>query len=112
MWLLCNFICWHATITCVFRILYDGPVYNLVLLSSVTSSLMFRDLDGVTETGETSVPLLFIDTAGCDLRELDTPDEESKGNEGTLTFSQANTTIHDIHSPSLISPIHVTMLMG
>lgn len=73
---------------------------------------MFRDLDGVTETGETSVPLLFIDTAGCDLRELDTPDEESKGNEGTLTFSQANTTIRDIRSPSLISPIHVTMLMG
>ena len=73
---------------------------------------MFRDLDGVTETGETSVPLLFIDTAGCDLRELDTPDEESKGNEGTLTFSQASTTIRDIRSPSLISPVHVTMLMG
>ena len=57
--------------------------------SFVMSSPVFRDLDGVTETGETSVPLLFIDTAGCDLRELDTPDEESKGNEGTWTFSQA-----------------------
>jgi len=69
----------------VICLVWYGPVYNLVSLSSVIFSLMFRDLDGVTETGETSVPLLFIDTAGCDLRELDTPDEESKGNEGTLT---------------------------
>ena len=37
----------------------------------------------VRDTRETSVPLLFIDTAGCDLWELETPDEESKGNEGT-----------------------------
>lgn len=37
----------------------------------------------VRETRETSIPLVFIDTAGCDLRELETPDEESKGNEGT-----------------------------
>ena len=36
----------------------------------------------VRDTRETSVPLLFIDTAGCDLWELETPDEESKGNEG------------------------------
>ena len=40
------------------------------------------DLPGVTPTKESSIPLLFIDTAGCDLTELDTPSEESKGNEG------------------------------
>ena len=30
----------------------------------------------------TSIPLLFLDTAGLDIAELVTPDEESKGNEG------------------------------
>ena len=30
----------------------------------------------------TDIPLLFIDTAGLDLTELPTSDEESKGNEG------------------------------
>ena len=44
------------------------------------------DLPGVAGTRETSVPLVFIDTAGCDLNELDTPDEESKGNEGLLVL--------------------------
>ena len=69
---------------------------------------MFRDLDGVTETGETSVPLLFIDTAGCDLRELDTPDEESKGNEGTLTFqsSKHNNTRYTLPFPDFSSPCY------
>ena len=43
---------------------------------------MCSDLDGVSSTCDTDVPLLFIDTAGLDIRELDTPDEESKGNEG------------------------------
>ena len=43
-----------------------------------------RDLPGVKETAETSQVLLFIDTAGCDVVELETTDEESKGNEGTV----------------------------
>lgn len=30
----------------------------------------------------TREPLLLIDTAGCDLQELDLPDEQSRGNEG------------------------------
>jgi len=47
------------------------------------TKLFSRDMVDVRETRETSVPLVFIDTAGCDLRELETPDEESKGNEGT-----------------------------
>ena len=41
-----------------------------------------RDLDGVEETEETSTALLLIDTAGCDIQELNVPDEMSKGNEG------------------------------
>ena len=45
-----------------------------------------RDLPGVKETAETSQVLLFIDTAGCDVAELETTDEESKGNEGTNVF--------------------------
>ena len=39
----------------------------------------------MSETKETSVPLLLIDTAGCGLEELETTDEESKGNEGMCT---------------------------
>ena len=34
------------------------------------------------EEEETSEPLLLIDTAGCQLFELDVPEEISKGNEG------------------------------
>ncbi len=44
--------------------------------------VVFRDLDGVEENEETSTPLLLIDTAGCDLMELGTSEEVSKGNEG------------------------------
>ena len=41
-----------------------------------------RDLADVSDTDITEVPVLLIDTAGCNLQELDTPDELSKGNEG------------------------------
>ena len=34
----------------------------------------------------TTAPLLFIDTAGLDMSELVTPDEESKGNEGDFSL--------------------------
>lgn len=43
-----------------------------------------RDLSGVTEDETSVLPLLYIDTAGCDLRELDVPEEISKGNESKL----------------------------
>lgn len=43
-----------------------------------------RDIEKVEETEETSEPLLLIDTAGCQLYELDVPEEISKGNEGWL----------------------------
>ena len=38
----------------------------------------------MSKSDVTEAPLLFIDTAGLDMLELDTPDEESKGNEGML----------------------------
>ena len=41
-----------------------------------------RDLSGVEGNEETTIPVLMIDTAGCDLQELDVPDELSKANEG------------------------------
>ena len=37
----------------------------------------------IQETDDTTQPLLLIDTAGCDLHELDLPEEISKGNEGS-----------------------------
>lgn len=44
---------------------------------------LLRDLNDVNEgEDESSLPLLMIDTAGCDLPEMDTPEEVSKGNEG------------------------------
>ena len=47
---------------------------------------LFRcsDLTGVSVTEDTQTALLLIDTAGCDLWELDVPDEVSKGNEGEV----------------------------
>lgn len=45
-----------------------------------------RDIEKVEETEETSEPLLLIDTAGCQLYELDVPEEISKGNEGWLVI--------------------------
>ena len=52
----------------------DGDCYN------------DRDLPGVEVTRETGLPLLFIDTAGCGLFELETSHThlDSKGNEGSL----------------------------
>ena len=42
------------------------------------------DLLGVSSTADTEAPLVFIDTAGLGIDELDTADEESKGNEGKI----------------------------
>jgi len=36
----------------------------------------------VSDTEDTCIPLLLIDTAGCSLSELDVASNESKGNEG------------------------------
>lgn len=58
--------------------LYAG---KLVAHASVAAHLL-RDLPGVEDNDDTALPLLLIDTAGCGMVELDTPDDESKGNEG------------------------------
>jgi len=41
-----------------------------------------RDLSNVGDNEDTCIPLLLIDTAGCNLGELDVASNESKGNEG------------------------------
>ena len=43
---------------------------------------VFRDVPGVEETEVTAIPVLLIDTSGCDLQELTLCGEVSKGNEG------------------------------
>lgn len=58
--------------------LYAG---RLLAHASVAAHLL-RDLPGVEDNDDTALPLLLIDTAGCGMVELDTPDDESKGNEG------------------------------
>ncbi|XP_022094082.1 DNA-binding protein SMUBP-2-like [Acanthaster planci] len=58
--------------------LYDG---KLAADESVARHLL-KDLPGVEQNEDTSLPLLLIDTAGCGLEELDLESEVSKGNEG------------------------------
>jgi hypothetical protein len=41
-------------------------------------------MPGITDNETSLLPLLYIDTAGCDLQELDLLEEISKGNEGTF----------------------------
>ncbi|KAG5839939.1 hypothetical protein ANANG_G00210620 [Anguilla anguilla] len=58
--------------------MYGG---KLIAHASVEKHLL-RDLPGVGSTEETETPLLLIDTAGCGLSEMETSDEQSKGNQG------------------------------
>ena len=57
--------------------LYDG---RLTADNSVEGHLL-SDLTEVVSDENTSIPLLFIDTAGCFMYELKPESEESKGNE-------------------------------
>ena len=47
-------------------------------------TILNSDLPNVSNEKETSIPLVFIDTAGCGVHELETEDTESKGNEGAI----------------------------
>ena len=49
--------------------------------------LFLSDLPSIEEDEITSTPLLLVDTAGCNLPELDLPQEVSKGNEGKGNIS-------------------------
>jgi ATP-dependent RNA/DNA helicase IGHMBP2 len=56
--------------------LYEG---KLKAHASVASHCL-SDLPGVKKTDDTSVPVIFIDTAGCNMEELVEDDEISKSN--------------------------------
>ena len=56
---------------------------RLVADDSVKSRLL-ADLPGVVSNENTKVPLVLIDTSGCDMYELVTEDEQSKVNRNTL----------------------------
>ncbi|XP_033095594.1 DNA-binding protein SMUBP-2-like [Anneissia japonica] len=66
--------------------LYDG---KLLSHESVSDHLL-KDLAHVAETEDTCIPLLLVDTAGCDMHELDLPDEISRGNEGEADLVAAH----------------------
>ncbi|XP_067948248.1 DNA-binding protein SMUBP-2-like isoform X2 [Watersipora subatra] len=58
-------------------------LYNDQLTAdSLVANHLLRGLQGVEENEITSEPLILIDTEGCNLPELDLPDEQSHGNEG------------------------------
>ena len=52
------------------------------------------DMPGIQETDDTTQALLLIDTAGCDLHDLDLPEEISKGNEGIITLLKYRPGLH------------------
>ncbi|KAL2092970.1 hypothetical protein ACEWY4_010282 [Coilia grayii] len=58
--------------------MYQG---KLTAHASVEKHLL-KDLAGVSDVEEMSMPLLLIDTAGCGLTEMEDTDELSKGNQG------------------------------
>ncbi|XP_064637243.1 DNA-binding protein SMUBP-2-like isoform X2 [Lineus longissimus] len=72
--------------------LYNG---KLVAHESVAKHLL-SDLPEVEDSEETRLPLLLIDTAGCDLPELQLPEQISKANEGEADLVA-------VHVESLIS---------
>lgn len=59
-------------------------LYAVKCFPVCVSACCSRDLPGVGSTEETETPLLLIDTAGCGLSEMETSDEQSKGNQGTI----------------------------
>ena len=71
----------------------SGQLYQdrLTAHKSVQNHLL-KDLPGVENTENTSIPLLFIDTGGCDVVELKLEDEVSKGNEGEADIVTAHVT--------------------
>lgn len=60
--------------------LYGGRLKS----GSQVESQLLLDLPGVTDTEDTSVPVVFIDTAGCNLPEDSVEAGESRGNEGEV----------------------------
>ena len=66
--------------------LYQG---RLQAAASVRRHLL-KDLPGVNDTDDTSLPLLLIDTAGCDVYEMQVEEEVSKGNEGEADIVTAH----------------------
>ncbi|XP_048581003.1 DNA-binding protein SMUBP-2 isoform X2 [Nematostella vectensis] len=68
--------------------LYNGRLDAHV---SVATHLLC-DLPNIRNTDETRLPLLMIDTAGCDVLEMEVEDELSKGNEGEADIVTAHVT--------------------
>ncbi|XP_068723115.1 DNA-binding protein SMUBP-2-like [Montipora capricornis] len=68
--------------------LYEG---RLQADASVKNHLL-KDLPGIEETEETILPLLLIDTTGCDVSEKEVEDEVSKGNEGEADIVASHVT--------------------
>jgi ATP-dependent RNA/DNA helicase IGHMBP2 len=58
--------------------LYD----HLLTAHESVSNHLLKDMPGVAATCVTSCPLFFIDTAGCDISEIETTSDESRGNYG------------------------------
>eukprot|EP00111_Clytia_hemisphaerica_P020158 TCONS_00059404-protein len=53
---------------------------NKLVAADMVANHLLCDLEGVTKTENTSNPLVFVDTAGCNMYELEDQEEDSKGN--------------------------------
>lgn len=83
---MCVCVCVVQIISCFCKEFTSTELYAVIDFSS--------DFPHCDDSPYTSIPLLFIDTTGCDLHELETGDSESKGNEGKYIY---------IHSSSCLS---------
>ena len=83
----------QATLSFMLRVQYRMNVHimqwpsqflyeNQLLAHHSVDGHVLSDLEVVASSETTDCPIVFIDTAGCDLYELQTEEEESKGNEG------------------------------
>ena len=79
---------------------------KLIAADAVNNHLLY-ELDGVKKDENTEIPLLLIDTTGCEMNELETSDEISKANEGEvgLVMLHVQTLIESGVDPSEIAVI-------
>ena len=59
---------------------------NKLIADASVNKHLLCDLPGVSKDENTTVPLILIDTTGCDMNEVETSDEISKANEGEVAL--------------------------
>ncbi|KAG1706968.1 DNA-binding protein SMUBP-2 [Nymphon striatum] len=86
----------------------SNQLYNGQLKAhSCVASHLVTDLEGVVGNSHTDPPLLLIDTAGCDLHELDVAEDMSKANQGEIDLVAMHV---EILVSSGVNPSHIGII--